>query len=148
MAAQSGVSMKPSKDIDEFLQRHPEIRVGDQAKAELECLHDTGDTSCLEVKIFDNAILHQDYDGDSKRRVFALAVVGDPEALAQYEEIHGDEGDACGCKNSTKEGADHHLHESMVVAKEPECKVHTGEDAPNPDCSACWPLWCGSNCRW
>lgn len=147
MSVQTNVSLKPSKDIDEFLQRHPEVRVGEQARAELEHLHNTGDTSCLESKIFDNVILHQDYDGDSNQRVLAVAIIDDSMALARYEEIHGDVSDACNCKTGAEEGPDHYLHESMVVAKEPTCEVHKGEDAPNPDCSACWPFWSGSNCQ-
>ncbi|KAJ2982538.1 hypothetical protein NQ176_g1322 [Zarea fungicola] len=147
MPVQSGVSLKPSKNINEFLQRHPEVQVGERARAELEQLHNTGDTSCLESKIFDNVILHQDYDGDSNKRVLAVAIVDDSTALARYEEIHGDAGGVCDCKTAAEEGADHYLHEFMVVAKEPTCEVHTGEDAPNPDCSACWPFWRGSNCR-
>jgi hypothetical protein len=138
----------PSKTIHEFLQRHPEVKTGPQAKAELEIIHDTGDTFCEITQIFDNTILHQDYDGDSRKRVFALALVDDAQALARYKEEAGDEDVMCGCKAREKEGAEHSLHESIVVVKEAECEEHKELDEPNPDCSACWPLLSGSNCRW
>jgi hypothetical protein len=76
----------PSKTIHEFLQRHPEVKTGPQAAAELEAIHDTGDTFCEITRIFDNTILHQDYDGDSRKRVFAFALVNDAQALARYKE--------------------------------------------------------------
>lgn len=138
----------PSKTIHEFLQRHPEVKTGPQAKAELETIHDTGDTFCEITRIFDNTILHQDYDGDSRKRVFAFALVDDAQALAQYKEEAGDEDITCECKIREHEGAEHHLHESIVVVQEAECEKHKELDEPNPDCSACWPVLGGSNCKW
>ncbi|KAJ4258919.1 hypothetical protein NW762_008006 [Fusarium torreyae] len=147
MSAGQDTPTTPSKTIQEFLERHPEVQVGPQAKQKLEEIHDTGDTSCLVVKLFGNTILHQDYDGDSNQRVFALAIVDDAEALERFTETNGDEDEACQCKVAKEEGPEHFLHEAMVETKGPDCKVHIGEDAPNPECSACWPFWCGSNCR-
>ena len=150
MSTNQNITVTPSKNVQEFLQRHPEVRVGPEAEKALEKIHDTGMTSCLEVKLFGNTILHQDYDGDSNQRVFAFATVDDAEALKRYDEMNGDECAEdvdCQCKAGKEEGPDHYLHEAQIEAKKADCKVHTGDDAPNPDCSACWPIWCGSNCR-
>ncbi|KAM0186315.1 hypothetical protein ACHAPA_011205 [Fusarium lateritium] len=138
----------PSKTIDEFLHRHPEVQTGPQAKAELEAIHDKGDTFCEISKIFDNTILHQDYDGDSRKRVFAFALVDDAQALARYKEDAGAENVTCECKIGGQGGAEHHLHERIVVVQEAECEKHKERDEPDPDCSACWPVWSGSNCQW
>ncbi|KAF4339122.1 hypothetical protein FBEOM_6942 [Fusarium beomiforme] len=102
----------PSKSIEEFLQRHPQVRTDDKAKAELEQLHEQGHTFCVINKLFDNTILHKDYDGDSLKLLFAFAYVNDDEAMARYEEITGgDYLEFCDCKVGKEEGPDHHLHE-------------------------------------
>ncbi|KAF4453141.1 hypothetical protein F53441_4138 [Fusarium austroafricanum] len=103
----------PSKTIEEFLQRHPEVQTGAKAKAELEAIHDIGDTYCVVNKLFDNTILHQDYDGDSNKRVIAFAAVDDPEALAHYEETTGPDYTFCDCKVKEEEGAEHMLCDHM-----------------------------------
>ncbi|CEI69316.1 hypothetical protein FVEN_g13139 [Fusarium venenatum] len=139
----------PSKDIREFLDRHPEVETSVEAKAQLDEFHE-GDTFCIVTKIFNNTILHQEYDGDSRKRVFAFAYVEDPEALTWYEKNRQDDNDneICDCKVGEPEGQDHLLHESVVEVRKAECEKHKDCEEPDPECLACWPVLCGSNCKW
>lgn len=139
----------PSKTIWEFLNRHPEVQTGPQAKAQLDRIHED-DTFCIINKIFNNTILHQEYDGGTRKRVFAFAFVNEPDALAWYEDNKedGNAKEICDCKIGEIEGQDHHLHDSIVEAEKADCEKHKGYDEPDPDCSACWPVLCGNNCRW
>ncbi|KAH7250320.1 uncharacterized protein BKA55DRAFT_690552 [Fusarium redolens] len=147
MATQTKIAKTPSKNIEEFLQRHPQVRTGAAAKAELDHLHEHGDTFCVINKLYDNAILHKDYDPDSLKLIFAFAYVNDEQAMANYIEDAGeDDSVLCDCEVGREEGPDHHLHE-FVRATEPDCKAHKGNGEPDPGCSDCWPLYCGSNCR-
>lgn len=139
----------PSKTVQEFLDRHPEVQTSSEAKAQLDAFHQD-DTFCIVTKIFGNTILHQEYDGESRKRVFAFAYVEDPEALAWYEENRQDDIDTetCDCAVGAMEGYDHCLHESMVEVKKADCEKHKDDEEPDPDCPACWPVLCGSNCQW
>jgi hypothetical protein len=139
----------PSKTIREFLERHPEVQTTPEAKAQLDVIHE-GDTFCIVTRIFNNTVLHQEYDGESKKRVFAFAFVEEPQALAWYEENKedGDNKEICDCKVGEMEGQDHHLHESMAEVRRVDCEKHRKNQEPDPDCSACWPVLCGSNCKW
>ncbi|KAF5700240.1 hypothetical protein FGLOB1_10907 [Fusarium globosum] len=82
MASQETVSESPSKNIQEFLQRHPQVGRGAAGKAELDNLHQHRETFCINCKIFDNAVLHRDYDCDSMKLVFAYVYVNDEQAVA------------------------------------------------------------------
>ncbi|KAL5608707.1 hypothetical protein FOVSG1_003388 [Fusarium oxysporum f. sp. vasinfectum] len=147
MATKANVPKAPSKTIEEFLHRHPQVRTGTAAKAELEHLHEHDDTFCVINKLFDNAILHKDYDPDSLKLIFAFAYVNDEQAMAHYAEDAGeDDSVLCDCEVGREEGPDHHLHE-FVRATEPDCEVHKGEepdpglnytDGPSKN-SATWP---------
>ncbi|KAH7225107.1 hypothetical protein BKA60DRAFT_254844 [Fusarium oxysporum] len=146
MATKANVPKAPSKTIEEFLHRHPQVRTGTAAKAELDHLHEHGDTFCVINKLYDNAILHKDYDPDSLKLIFAFAYVNDEQVMANYAEDAGeDDSVLCDCEVGREEGPDHHLHE-FVRATEPDCEVHKGEE-PDPGCKDCWPVYCGSNCR-
>ncbi|KAM5388291.1 hypothetical protein ACJA88_000155 [Fusarium oxysporum] len=131
MATKANVPKAPSKTIEEFLHRHPQVRTGTAAKAELDHLHEHGDTFCVINKLYDNAILHKDYDPDSLKLIFAFAYVNDEQAMANYAEDAGeDDSVLCDCEVGREEGPDHHLHE-FVRATEPDCEVHKGEE-PDP----------------
>ncbi|WKT40445.1 hypothetical protein QSH57_005251 [Fusarium oxysporum f. sp. vasinfectum] len=128
MATKANVPKAPSKTIEEFLHRHPQVRTGTAAKAELDHLHEHGDTFCVINKLYDNAILHKDYDPDSLKLIFAFAYVNDEQAMANYAEDAGeDDSVLCDCEVGREEGPDHHLHE-FVRATEPDCEVHKGEE--------------------
>ncbi|KAI7765751.1 hypothetical protein LZL87_000864 [Fusarium oxysporum] len=86
MATQTNAPKTPSKNIEEFLQRHPQVRTGAAAKADLDHLHEHGDTFCVINKLFDNALLHKDYDPDSLKLIFAFAYINDEQAMANYAE--------------------------------------------------------------
>ncbi|RBA08953.1 hypothetical protein FPRO05_07233 [Fusarium proliferatum] len=81
MASQETVSESPSKNIHEFLQRHPQVGRGAAGKAELDNLHQGRETFCINCKIFDNAVLHRDYDCDSMKLVLAYVYVNDEQAV-------------------------------------------------------------------
>lgn len=146
MATQTNAPKTPSKNIEEFLQRHPQVRTGAAAKADLDHLHEHGDTFCVINKLFDNALLHKDYDPDSLKLILAFAYVNDEQAMANHAD-DAEEGDSvlCDCEVGREEGPDHHLHE-FVRATVPDCEVHR-EGEPDPGCGDCWPVYCGSNCR-
>ncbi|RKK76213.1 hypothetical protein BFJ69_g7099 [Fusarium oxysporum] len=91
MATKANVPKAPSKTIEEFLHRHPQVRTGTAAKAELDHLHEHGDTFCVINKLYDNAILHKDYDPDSLKLIFAFAYVNDEQAMANYAEDAGED---------------------------------------------------------
>ncbi|EWG42685.1 hypothetical protein FVEG_04434 [Fusarium verticillioides 7600] len=147
MASQDNVPKTPSKNIEEFLQRHPQVRTGTAAKAELDNLHEHGDTFYVINKLYDNAILHKDYDPDSLKLVFAFAYVNDEQAMANYtEDVREDDSVSCDYEVGMKEGPDHHLHEFMG-ATVPDYKAHKGNDEPDPRCSDYWPIYCGGNYR-
>ncbi|CZR39125.1 uncharacterized protein FPRO_05683 [Fusarium proliferatum ET1] len=143
MASQETVSESPSKNIHEFLQRHPQVGRGAAGKAELDNLHQGRETFCINCKIFDNAVLHRDYDCDSMKLVLAYVYVNDEQAVE--DSVKDAEVLVCDCGVGREEGPDHHLHEFMRVA-EPDCKVHREGDS-NLECKDCRPLWFGSNCR-
>lgn len=149
MSFQRGLTA-PSKDIQEFLNRHPDVQTGPEAKTQLDAFHE-GDTFCIVRKIFNNTILHQEFDGESRKRVFAFAYVEDPEALIWYEKNRQDDGidnDICDCKVGEAEGQDHHLHARVVEVKKVDCPKHKDDGEPNPECPDCWPVLCGNNCKW
>ncbi|KAF5990267.1 hypothetical protein FBULB1_94 [Fusarium bulbicola] len=105
MASQENVSKTPSTNIEEFLQRHPQVRTGTAAKAELDNIHEHGDTFCVINKLYDNAILHKDYDGDSLKLIFAFAYVNDEQAMANYIEDAGEDDTVlCDCEVGVEEG--------------------------------------------
>ncbi|KAG9500792.1 hypothetical protein J7337_006472 [Fusarium musae] len=104
MASQDNVPKTPSKNIEEFLQRYPQVRTGTAAKAELDNLHEHGDTFCVINKLYDNAILHKDYDPDSLKLVFAFAYVNDEQAMANYtEDVGEDDSVLCDCEVGMEE---------------------------------------------
>ncbi|KAF4956363.1 hypothetical protein FGADI_3940 [Fusarium gaditjirri] len=115
MAYQISGPKTPSKDIEEFLQRHhPQVRTGTAAKAELDNLHKHGDTFCVINRLFDSATLHKDYDPVSLKLIFAFAYVNDEQAIANYAEDAGDDDSVlCDFEVRREEGPDHHLHEFM-----------------------------------
>ncbi|KAF5713772.1 hypothetical protein FMUND_7751 [Fusarium mundagurra] len=143
MASQDKGPKSASKNIEEFLQRHPEVGRHASGHAELENVHRRDDTFCLVLKLFDNAILHREYDQDSMKLVYAHVYVDEEQAMSSI----GNESKSflCGCEVGTQEGMDHHLHEFMRVV-EADCKVH-GEGEFDFGCKNCRALWFGSNCR-
>ncbi|KAF5671057.1 hypothetical protein FCIRC_8808 [Fusarium circinatum] len=115
MASQDKTSQGPSKTIEEFLQRHPQVGRGAAGQAELDRLHQDGDTFCLQLKLFDNAVLHRDYDRDSMKLIFAHVFVNEEQAMAA---LPGQaESFLCDCGVGREEGMDHHLHEFMRIVK-------------------------------
>ncbi|KAF5542946.1 hypothetical protein FNAPI_9834 [Fusarium napiforme] len=106
---------KASKNIDEFLQRHPEVGRHASGHAELEHIHHRGDTFCLVLKLFDNAILHREYDMDSMKLVYAHVYVDEEQAMSSVGYESGSF--LCDCEVGMEEGMDHYLHEFMRVVE-------------------------------
>lgn len=135
-----------SSEVDTFLTVHPEVQVGRAALEMLQSTHRDRDSFSVINKPFENMVLHQEFDANTKERIYAVALINDQNALDEYKRDCGgaNAGDKCDCAEN--QGPDHLIYERVVEYKMADCKEHKGEPEPDPDCSACWPVLCGSKC--
>lgn len=132
---------------ESFLRAHPEVQVGRAALQSLQSIHTGDDSFSIINKPFDNMVLYQEFDPDTRERIYVVALIDDQKALDDYKKDCGeaDEGDKCDCIEN--HGPEHLIYERMVEHKVADCEEHKDEPEPNPDCSACWPVLCGSKCK-
>jgi hypothetical protein len=128
-----------------FLAAHPEIQTGRATLSRLQSANANDDSFSIINKPFPNMILHQEFDADTRERIFVVALIDDQKALDDYARDRGeaDEGERCDCKED--HGPEHLIYERVVEYKKAECEEH-GRMEQDPDCSACWPVLCGSKC--
>jgi hypothetical protein len=132
--------------LDDFLSAHPEIQIGRTALETLQSAYDGKDSFSIINKPFENMVLYQEFDADTRERIYVVALVDDPKALEYYHRECGEtsEGDTCDCAKD--HGPEHLIYERIVEYKAADCKKHKDDPEPDPDCSACWPVLCGSKC--
>lgn len=137
----------PSITIDTFLVKHPEVRVGRVAFDELEAAYSGADTFSIVNKPFPNMVLYQEFDADTRERVYAVALVDDQKALDYFAEASGEEsGEGSKCDCAEHQGPNHLIFDRMVEIKSADCVKHMDNAEPDPSCSACWPILGGCNC--
>jgi hypothetical protein len=145
MATQSYHS-RPSATVNEFLAKHPEVQLGRASLDKLQSEYDSCETFSIVNKPFQNMVLYQEFDADTKRRVYVVALIDDQRALDYYAE----ESDNAAAKDEKCDCAEHHGPDHLIfdhmVEHRKDCPEHSGAAEPDPDCSACWPVLCGSNC--
>jgi hypothetical protein len=131
---------------DTFLLAHPEIQVGRIALENLQSTHTGSDSFSIINKPFRILDLYQEFDADTKERIYVVALVGDQKALNDHARDCGetDEGEKCDCAEN--HGPDHLIYERVVEYKLANCEKHMEEQEPDPTCSAYWPVFCGSKC--
>jgi hypothetical protein len=131
---------------DAFLLAHPEIQVGRFALRSLQSTYSSSDSFSVINKPFDNMVLHQEFNADTRERIYVVALVNDQKALDDYEQDYGalSEDDEGFCAEN--HGPDHLIYDRVVEYKIADCEAHKSEPEPDPNCSACWPILCGSKC--
>jgi len=132
--------------LDTFLSAHPEIQIGRAALESLQSTHNGKDSFSIINKPFENLVLYQEFNADTRERMYVVALVDDQKALQYYHEECGEttEGDTCDCAKD--QGPEHLIYERIVEYKAADCKKHKDDPEPDPDCSACWPVLCGIKC--
>lgn len=135
-----------ASELDAFLSRHPKIQIGRAALERLRSAHGDRDSFSIINKPFANMVLHQEFDADTRERIYVVALVDDQNALDDYTRDCEETLDGGRCDCAENQGPDHLIYERVVEHKLADCKKHTGEPEPDPDCSACWPVLCGSKC--
>ncbi|RYN15876.1 hypothetical protein AA0119_g12797 [Alternaria tenuissima] len=130
--------------LDTFLSAHPEIQIGRAAFERLQSTHAGGDSFAIVNKPFENMVLHQEFDADTRERIYVVALINDQRAFDDYKQNCGTTSDEDRCDCAENQGPDHLIYERVVEYKIADCKKHEGE--PDPNCSACWPILCGSKC--
>jgi hypothetical protein len=137
---------RPSKTVDEFLAKHPEVELGRAALDKFQTDIDNTDTFSIVKRPFSNMVLHQEFDADTKERVYVVALIDDQEALDYYAEMSEETAQEDKCDCAKHQGPDHLIFDRMVEIKK-DCPTHMGAKEPDPDCSDCWPILCGGNCE-
>jgi hypothetical protein len=137
---------RPSTTVNEFLTKHPEVQLGRASLDKLQTEYCSRETFSIVNKPFQNMVLYQEFDADTKRRVYVVALIDDQRAFDYYAAESEDataEAGTCDCADH--HGPDHLIFDYMVEDKK-DCPEHPGAAEPDPDCSACWPVLYGSNC--
>jgi hypothetical protein len=145
MAVAPSQERSPSKS-DTFLSAHPEIQVGRAAFESLQSAHVGGDSFSIINKPFENMVLYQEFDADTRERIYVVALIDDQKALDNYKRDCGETSEEDRCDCAENHGPEHLIYERVIEHKMADCKKHKGEPEPNPDCSDCWPILCGSKC--
>jgi len=145
MAVAPSQESSPSK-LDAFLSVHPEIHIGRAALESLQSAHDGSDSFSIINKPFVNMVLYQEFDADTRERIYVVALIDDQKALDQYEQDCGGTSSEDGCDCAENQGPEHMIYERVVECKSADCENHKDAQEPDPDCSECWPVLCGSKC--
>lgn len=73
--------MSTKSAIDDFLNRHPEVLVGREALEDARSgVADPGNTFDIINRPLAGVVLHQQFDADTKKRLWAVALVNDERA--------------------------------------------------------------------
>jgi hypothetical protein len=94
--------------VDAFLARYSELQLGRAALKRLQSGYSSSDAFSIINKPFRNMVLHQEFDADTKRRMYVVALVDDQEALDYYAEMNDEvaaEESKCDC--AEHQGSDH-----------------------------------------
>jgi hypothetical protein len=137
---------RPSTTVKEFIAKHPEIQLGRAVLDKLQTDYSSGDTFSIVNKPFRNMVLYQEFDADTKRRLYVVALIDDQKALDYYTEASDEaavNNSKCDC--AEHQGPDHLIFDHMIEHKKADCSEHIGGE-PDPACSVCWPVLCGGNC--
>jgi hypothetical protein len=133
--------------VGAFLARYPEVQLGRAALKRLQSEYSSSDAFSIINKPFRNMVLHQEFDADTKRRMYVVALVDDQEALDYYAEMNDEvAAEESNCDCAEHQGSDHLIFDHMFEYKKADCPEHKGATEPDPDCSDCWPVLCGGNC--
>jgi hypothetical protein len=138
---------RPSKTVDEFFAKHPEVELGRAALDKFRTDIDNANTFSIINKPFSNMVLHQEFDADTKERVYVVALIDDQEALNYYVAMSdeaAEEESKCDC--AEHQGPDHLIFDRILEFKK-DCPEHRGAEEPDPNCSTCWPVFWGGNCE-
>jgi hypothetical protein len=139
----------PSKTVDEFLAKHPEVKLGSAALDKLRTDIYNANTFPIINKPFSNMVLHQEFDADTKERVCVVALIDDQEAINYYAEMSdeaAEEASKCDC--AEHQGSDHLIFDRILEFQK-DCQEHRVAEEPDPNCSTCWPVFGGGegNCE-
>jgi hypothetical protein len=145
MAVAPSQKGSPSKS-DTFLLAYPEIQVGRAALKSLQFTHPHGDSFTIINKPFENMVLYQEFDADTKERIYVVALIDDQKALDDYKQDCGETSDEHRCDCAESQGPDHLIYERVVEHKIADCEKHKSEPERDPDCSECWPVLYGCKC--
>ncbi|GKU09336.1 hypothetical protein FLAG1_11522 [Fusarium langsethiae] len=138
---QEGSSLTPAM----FLLAHPQVKVGRAALETFQTIHRSRDSFSIVNKPFPSMVLHQEFDSDTKERIYAVALVDDEQALNYYKQNYDEASDESKCDCAENHGPEHLIYDRMVEELA-DCKKHKGEPEPDPACSACWPVLHGGKC--
>src|SRR5688572_15799842 len=112
--AETPIQECSSSKLDAFLSAHPEIRVGRTALETLQAAFPGGDSFTITNKPFKNMVLHQEFDADTRVRIYVVALIDDQKALDAYNEDCGEAVEEDGCDCAETQGPDHLIYESVV----------------------------------
>ena len=124
-------------EAEQFLAAHPKILVGRDALNKAEAALETNDTFGVVNKPFTNMVLFQEFDGETKKRIFAVALIDDEEAEKYYRDNNQDglddeekEPQGCAfCDGGPRRGPDHKISETAIEQRLSDGRlVYSGEN--------------------